>query len=99
MITDAVQAGGYFSDPIDYTTATFAAAGNPAPTAAFQAGYVFAGSHAPVCADNVAQDTLATRFQTQSELRPHPVRRHGHLAEPARPEDLLHPVHGERGCH
>jgi len=70
VITDAVQAGGYFSDPINYTTATFAAAGNPAPTAAFQAGYVFAGSHASGVADNVAQDSLATRFQTNQSYGP-----------------------------
>ena len=31
VITDAVQAGGYFSDPINYTTATFGISGNPAP--------------------------------------------------------------------
>ena len=70
VITDAVQAGGYFSDPINYTTATFAIAGNPAPTAAFQAGYVFAGSHVTGAIDKVALDSLATRFQTNQSYGP-----------------------------
>lgn len=64
VITDAVQAGGYFSDPTSYTTASFGVAANPAPTAGFAAGYVFAGSHVTGAADNVALDSLATRFQT-----------------------------------
>src|SRR6476646_7039124 len=45
VITDAIQSAGYFADPINNTNAALPAAANPAPTAAFQAGWVFAGSH------------------------------------------------------
>lgn len=62
VITDAIQAGGYFADPTIGAT-TFGNSANPAPTAAFQAGYVFAGSHVGAT-DAVARDSIATRFQT-----------------------------------
>jgi type IV pilus assembly protein PilW len=59
VITDAVQSGGYFADP---TTET---AGSLPATGPFGLGWVFAGSHTVGALDNVAQDTLATRFRTQ----------------------------------
>jgi type IV pilus assembly protein PilW len=62
VITDAIQSGGYFANPLVDTTANFGPAAVPAPTAAFQAGWAFAGFHTAGAADNVAQDTLATRF-------------------------------------
>lgn len=58
LITDAVQAAGYFPDPTAQTTAALPPAG------AFGAGWVFAGSHNPGVADNAATDTLSTRFQS-----------------------------------
>jgi type IV pilus assembly protein PilW len=62
VITDAIQSGGYFANPLVDTTANFGPAGMPAPTAAFQPGWTFAGFHTVGAADNAAQDTLATRF-------------------------------------
>jgi len=64
VITDAIQAGGYFADPTTQTTATLGVQANPAPTAAYQAGWVFAGSHTVGALDSVATDSIATRFQT-----------------------------------
>jgi type IV pilus assembly protein PilW len=59
VITDAVQAAGYFPDPTTHTTAALPAAG------AFGAGWVFAGTHPGAPAnDSVATDTLSTRFQS-----------------------------------
>jgi type IV pilus assembly protein PilW len=58
VITDAVQAAGYFNDPTAFTTGSFPIAG------AFGNGWVFAGSHVPGALDKVALDSLATRFQT-----------------------------------
>jgi type IV pilus assembly protein PilW len=58
VVTDAVQAAGYFNDPTQYTTAAFPAA------APFGAGWVFFGTHTAGQADNVAQDTLSTRFRS-----------------------------------
>jgi type IV pilus assembly protein PilW len=65
VITDAVQSGGYFANPLTDTIGNFGAAPNPAPTtatAAFLAGSAFTGFHTVGAADTVAQDTLATRF-------------------------------------
>jgi type IV pilus assembly protein PilW len=65
VITDAIQSGGYFANPITDTSGNFAAAANPAPataTAAFGAGAAFTGFHTVGAADNAALDTLATRF-------------------------------------
>jgi type IV pilus assembly protein PilW len=70
VITDAIQSAGYFADPINATTGTFGLSPNPAPTQGFQAGWVFAGSHVTGVADNVAQDTIATRFQTAPNYGP-----------------------------
>jgi prepilin-type N-terminal cleavage/methylation domain-containing protein len=66
VITDAIQAGGYFADPTTQTNSTvsLAPAANPAPTAAYAAGWVFAGSHTVGAIDSVATDSIATRFQT-----------------------------------
>jgi type IV pilus assembly protein PilW len=60
VITDAVQAAGYFPDPTNYTTGNFLLSGN------FQADWVFFGTHVTGAADNVAQDTLSTRFWTDT---------------------------------
>jgi type IV pilus assembly protein PilW len=58
VVTDAVQAAGYFNDPTQYTTTGFPAA------APFGVGWVFFGTHTAGQADNVAQDTLSTRFHS-----------------------------------
>ena len=70
VITDAIQSAGYFADPIANTNAALPAAANPAPTAAFQAGWVFAGSHTVGALDNAALDSIATRFQTAPDHGP-----------------------------
>jgi type IV pilus assembly protein PilW len=69
VIADAVQEGGYFADPTVGAT-NFGAAPNPAPGAPFQAGWAFAGSHTTGVADTAANDTIATRFQTQLNYGP-----------------------------
>ena len=63
VIADAVQEGGYFADPT--VGATNFGAAPP-----FQAGWAFAGSHTPGVADTAANDTIATRFQTQLNYGP-----------------------------
>lgn len=55
VITDAIQAAGYFPDPRAFATATFPADGGHG----FGAGWVFAGSHAAG-----VPDSLSTRFWT-----------------------------------
>jgi type IV pilus assembly protein PilW len=65
VINDAVQAAGYFPDPTAYTIDTsFPASG------AFASGSVFAGTHPVNGADNIAQDTLSTRFWTNLHYGP-----------------------------
>lgn len=66
VITDAVQAAGYFGDPTTQSNSVVSLppAGNPGPAAAYQAGWVIAGSHTVGAADTAAQDSIATRFQT-----------------------------------
>jgi len=59
VMTDAIQAGGYFADPTTQTTAAL-----PAQGAFLQPGWVFAGSHTVGALDSVATDSIATRFQT-----------------------------------
>ena len=59
VITDAVQAGGYFGDPTTQTNTVWGPQANIAPAAAFQTGWIFAGSHTAG-----VPDTIATRFQT-----------------------------------
>ena len=66
VITDAVQAAGYFPDPTAYTVDSFATGGN----FLLGQGQVFYGSHTPGVADNVAQDTLGTRFVTSPGYGP-----------------------------
>ena len=73
VITDAVQSGGYFADATTQSNALLPATANPAPTAAYQAGWVFAGSHTVGAADNAALDTIATRFQTAAIYSGGPV--------------------------
>lgn len=70
VLTDAIQAGGFYSNPTTDSTASFPSAPNSAPTAAFLAGAAFAGSHAPGVADNLAQDSIATRFITNTGYGP-----------------------------
>ena len=60
VLTDAVQAAGYFSNATADTTSAFPTDG----ANGFGAGWVFAGSHAVGVADAVAQDTLTMRFQS-----------------------------------
>lgn len=63
VITDAVQAAGYFPNPtLDDTGNTFGASASYG--ANFQADWLFYGSHAAGVADNLAQDTLFMRFQS-----------------------------------
>jgi type IV pilus assembly protein PilW len=59
VLTDAVQSAGYFPNPTaqDINSA-FPASGN------FGADAVFYGTHTAGAADNVATDTLSTRFVT-----------------------------------
>jgi len=64
VITDAIQAAGYFADPTAQSNATLGVQANPAPTDAFAVGWVFAGSHTVGALDSVATDSIATRFQT-----------------------------------
>jgi type IV pilus assembly protein PilW len=66
VITDAVQAAGYFADPTvqSNSVVSLPPAANPAPTQAYAAGWVFAGSHTVGALDSVATDSIATRFQT-----------------------------------
>jgi type IV pilus assembly protein PilW len=66
VITDAVQAAGYFADP---TTQQVDATSFPG-IAPFAAGLVFFGTHAAGVADTVAQDTLWTRFQAKPGYGP-----------------------------
>ncbi len=64
VLTDAIQAGGYFPDPQAYSSANFGVLG------AFQSGSAFAGSHVTGVADSAAQDTIATRFWTEKDYGP-----------------------------
>jgi type IV pilus assembly protein PilW len=70
VLTDAIQSAGYFGDPLTETTGNFGPAANPAPTAAFQPGWILAGSHVAGVADALAQDSIATRFQTKQSYGP-----------------------------
>jgi prepilin-type N-terminal cleavage/methylation domain-containing protein len=70
VITDAVQTGGYFSNPLLYTTASFPAAPTIAPAAALLPGWVFSGSHVTGTSDALSQDTIVTRFQTDLNYGP-----------------------------
>ena len=45
VITDAVQAGGYFGDPTTQSNTVWGPQANIAPAAAFQTGWIFAGCH------------------------------------------------------
>lgn len=69
VLADAIQAGGYFADPT-VGASNFPAAAALAPAAPFQAGYPFTGSHTTGVADSVANDTIATRYQTQLNYGP-----------------------------
>jgi type IV pilus assembly protein PilW len=62
VITDAVQAAGYFPDPTNYDVNNFTIT----PPFNIGTGQVFAGSHTVGAADNVAQDTFSTRFWTNT---------------------------------
>jgi type IV pilus assembly protein PilW len=64
VLTDAIQTGGYFADPITDTTANFGAVG------AFVAGSAFAGTHTVGAADSAALDTISTRFITKPGYGP-----------------------------
>jgi len=58
VITDAVQSGGYFADPLADSVGSLPA------TPPFALGWVFAGFHTVGALDSAAQDTIATRFRT-----------------------------------
>ena len=58
VITDAVQAAGYFPDPTVDQSTSFLASGN------FQPGWAFYGTHAAGVADSLAQDTFWMRFES-----------------------------------
>jgi type IV pilus assembly protein PilW len=59
VITDAIQAGGYIADPVSMdASANFGAVNG------FSAGVAFLGTHTVGALDNVAQDTISTRFYT-----------------------------------
>jgi type IV pilus assembly protein PilW len=73
VIADAVQAGGYFADPTTQSNAVLPAGANPAPTAPYQTGWIFAGFHTVGAADAAALDTIATRFQTAPSFAGGPV--------------------------
>jgi type IV pilus assembly protein PilW len=64
VLTDAIQAGGYYGDPNTQSSSSFVAAGG------FVAGAAFAGSHLSGVADAAAQDTIATRFMTSPNYGP-----------------------------
>jgi type IV pilus assembly protein PilW len=64
VLTDALQAGGYFGDPIGQSSFSFGAAGG------FAAGAAFTGSHAAGAAPTVAQDSVSTRFLTTTNYGP-----------------------------
>lgn len=57
VLTDSLQAGGYFADPINQSTASFGAVG------VFPAGSAFFGTHG-------ASDTVYTRFMTAPNQGP-----------------------------
>jgi type IV pilus assembly protein PilW len=65
VITDAVQAAGYFPDPVNFNNGSFAAVA-PFNTT----GQVLFGTHPVPGADNVAQDTLSARFITSPGYGP-----------------------------
>lgn len=73
VIADAVQAGGYFADPTTQSNAVLGPQAAPAPTAAYLASWIFAGSHTVGAADAAALDTIATRFQTAPSFAGGPV--------------------------
>lgn len=70
VITDAIQTGGYFANPLLETSDSFPIAAALAPAQNFALGWTFTGSHVTGTADNVALDTLATRFQTDTNFGP-----------------------------
>jgi type IV pilus assembly protein PilW len=70
VITDAVQSGGYFSNPLLYTTANFPAATATPPAANLLPGWVFSGSHVTGTSDALSQDTIVTRFETDASYSP-----------------------------
>ncbi len=64
VLTDALQAGGYFADPIGQSSFNFGATGS------FAAGAAFSGFHSAGAGPTVAQDWVATRFLTAQNYGP-----------------------------
>jgi type IV pilus assembly protein PilW len=64
VLTDAIQAGGYFGDPGTETSYSFQAGDG------FAAGAAFLGSHVSGTPDSMAKDSITTRFITSSNYGP-----------------------------
>jgi type IV pilus assembly protein PilW len=64
VLTDAIQAGGYFANPVSDSSLSFVAGGG------FLAGAVFSGSHNAGVGYQAATDTIAMRFITAENYGP-----------------------------